>query len=84
MKGVWSSLALALVAAVIILAFLFFIVLKTVPAISNGINNIIKGVMKPICCNWLNCKPGLQEAGQSLTNPGGGIACTAICYGVCD
>ncbi len=80
MKGL-ESFVLALIMAVIVLAVLFVIVLKLIPSISNGIDTAIKGVMKPVCCNWLNCKPAVTE----ITGGGGNaFVCASVCYGVCD
>lgn len=81
MKGAIESFVLALIVAIIVLAFLFIVVLKTIPFISKGIDSIILGIKKPICCNMLGCKPATQ---QITTNPTGGVICSTLCWGVCD
>lgn len=80
MKGQWSNFTVAVIVGVIALAVIFFIVLRTVPAISKGIDNILLGVKKPICCTMLGCKPAAEQITQ---NPTGGILCSTFCWGVC-
>jgi len=73
MIGAWSSFMVAIVLAVVALAVVFFIVLKTIPFVSKGIDSILLGIKKPICCTMLGCKPLNAN-----------IVCSAFCWGVCE
>jgi len=80
MMGAWSSMTVAIILAIVALAIIFVVVLKTVPFISKGIDSILMGIKRPICCSMLGCKPAAQQVTQ---NPGGGFICSAFCWGVC-
>lgn len=73
-------MVVAIILAVIALVIIFIIILRTVPFISKGIDDILMGIKRPICCSMLGCKPA---AAQVTQNPAGGIVCSTFCWGVC-
>lgn len=72
MIGVWSSMVVAIIMAVIALVIIFIIVLNLIPAISKGIDDILMGIKRPICCSMLGCKPLNAN-----------VVCATFCWGVC-
>jgi hypothetical protein len=72
--GKFILLVVAIVLAV-------FVAMQFFPTASKGLESVANNIKKPFCCDLMKCKPA---ATQATTEPGGGFACTAFCWGVCD
>ena len=65
------------------LVLLLFVIITLFPGVSASVKNIGLSIKKPICCDMLGCKAAVQGGGSSISNPGGALACTSFCFGVC-